>query len=335
MESPVAAEARMQGEIEALRLQHSETQDLYREVCVLLFFRYGITPTANKLYQLVRKGSMSAPAEALARFWETLREKSRVRIEHPDLPEPLREAAGEMIGALWQRAQASAQDALVQLRDEARASVVAADATVQTAVARAQVAEEALNAITAELHATREKLNNAQADVARAQGEVATLQRQVDADSAQRRELREALNAAQQRFSQEIEQQRAAAAGIEERHDADMKRVLLDVDRERGTAAKLQKELEQARRAQAEQAELHRQQTAEKHQQAETLRQRAGELEGSVTELRGQRDRLMRDLDSLRKRLEETMSTAKPTRARPGRVKSTSPARTNKSKRAS
>ncbi len=36
---------------------------LYREVCGLLFFRYGVTPTANKLYSLVRKGSMGTPAE--------------------------------------------------------------------------------------------------------------------------------------------------------------------------------------------------------------------------------------------------------------------------------
>jgi len=41
-----------------LRERFPRTQDLYREVCVLLFFRHGITPTANKLYQLVRKGSM-------------------------------------------------------------------------------------------------------------------------------------------------------------------------------------------------------------------------------------------------------------------------------------
>ena len=56
---------------------------------MLLFFRHGIAPTANRLYQLVKKGSMNAPAEALARFWATLREKSRVRIEHPDLPAEL------------------------------------------------------------------------------------------------------------------------------------------------------------------------------------------------------------------------------------------------------
>ena len=87
-------------EIERPRVDFPDTQDLYREVCVLLFFRYGVTPTANKLYQLVHKGSMSAPAEALRAFWEDLREKSRVRIEHPDLPDSLRAAAGEMGEAL-------------------------------------------------------------------------------------------------------------------------------------------------------------------------------------------------------------------------------------------
>src|SRR5260370_36000221 len=83
-------------DIDQLRAQFPNTQALYREVCVLLFFRHGITPTANRLYHLVKKGSMDAPAEALTRFWATLREKSRVRIEHPDLPPALQSATGEL-----------------------------------------------------------------------------------------------------------------------------------------------------------------------------------------------------------------------------------------------
>ena len=76
-----ATEKQLITDIERLREEFTQTQDLYREVCALLFFRYGLTPTANKLYQLVRKGSMTAPADALNKFWEDLREKSRVRIE--------------------------------------------------------------------------------------------------------------------------------------------------------------------------------------------------------------------------------------------------------------
>ncbi len=46
----------LQADIAALRGRFTDTRELYREVCALLFFRYGVTPTANKLYSLVRKG---------------------------------------------------------------------------------------------------------------------------------------------------------------------------------------------------------------------------------------------------------------------------------------
>jgi len=331
VETLPVAEARLQSEIDALRAQYPETQDLYREVCVLLFFRYGMTPTANKLYQLVRKGSMSAPAEALAKFWETLREKSRIRIEHPDLPQPLRDAAGEMVGALWQHAQAAAQEALKQLQEESRASVLAAEGAAQSAVAQALAANEALSAARAQLQATQENLTGAQGELARAQGEVAALQRQVDAGTAQRQEMQEALSAAQQQFTEELEQQRKAAAAAEGRHAGEMKRVLLDIDRERGNTAKRQKDLDQARRMFSDQTEVHRQQMADKQQQADALRQRLGELDGSLVELRGQRDLLLRDVEGLRQRLER-VPAAKAAKVRPAKANTTGAAKSNRSK---
>ena len=312
METPAAIEGRMQAEIEALRAQHPETQDLYREVCVLLFFRYGMTPTANKLYQLVRKGSMSAPAEALSKFWETLREKSRIRLENPDLPEPLRDVAGEMLGALWQRAQTEARQALDLLREEARAEVVSADLAVQASNTKAQACEEALGNVRAELHAALETLSATQADLAHAQGEVAALQRHADAAVAQRSEHQEALSAAQDRYTRELERLHAAAEAVEERQSAEMRRVLLEVDRERSNVAKAQRELEQTRRALNDQAELHRQNDAERQRQAERLSQRNGELEGSVAELREQRDQLKEDLANLRLRLEGVLPVKVP-----------------------
>jgi hypothetical protein len=108
----------LQQEIEALRTQFPETRALYREVCVLLFFRHGITPTANRLYQLVRRGSMNVPSEVLARFWADLREKSRVRLEHPGLPEALRTDAATLLSGLWERAVAQAEEALEAQRLE-------------------------------------------------------------------------------------------------------------------------------------------------------------------------------------------------------------------------
>ena len=311
MDTPAIAEARLQTEIDALRTQYPDTQDLYREVCVVLFFRHGLTPTANKLYQLVRKGSMSAPAEALNRFWETLREKSRIRIEHPDLQQSLQDAAGEMVGALWQRAQAAAQEALGPLREDARAKVIVAEGAAQAATARLQDVELTLRGVQQELQAMANKMADVQAELARTQGESTSLQRQIDANAAQRRELQEGVQTAQQRFTHELKQQRLSSTNLEERHAADMRRMLLDVDRERVLATKLQKDLAMCQRVQADQTELHRQQVTEKQVQAEELRQRNGELEGSLAELRVQREQLLRDLVDMRSRLESKIPVKK------------------------
>lgn len=105
----MTTEAQIQADIDNLRDRFQDTPALYRETCALLFFRYGITPTANKLYQYVRKGSMSAPAEALSKFWDELREKSRIRVERADLPEEVKAAAGELVAKLWGEAQAASE----------------------------------------------------------------------------------------------------------------------------------------------------------------------------------------------------------------------------------
>jgi chromosome segregation ATPase len=303
---------RLQGEIDALRVRFIDTQELYREVCTLLFFRHGITPTANKLYQLVRKGSMSAPSEALARFWETLRDKSRVRIEHPDLPNELRDAAGEVIGALWQRAQALAQDSLAAARGEAQASVLAAQAAAEAAGAEAEGLSQALAQVREQSQANEAALRSTEQDLARERGETAALQRHVDDAAQQRRELQDALQATQQRFTHELEQQRGAAAAAEERYNADLRRALLDVDRERSAAIKAQKELEQVRRAGAEQAAQHRASLETLQEERAQISQKLGVTEGALAETRSARDALSRQLDKA------LLAKTRPSRKKPG-----------------
>ena len=124
MTHPLINEKQLQAQIEELKIQFPDTQDAYREACVLLFFRYGIKPTANKLYQYVRKGSMSAPADALNKFWSELRDKSRVRIERSDIPENIKSGAGELIAKLWVDAQKAAQDGFSELIDNATSEIL-------------------------------------------------------------------------------------------------------------------------------------------------------------------------------------------------------------------
>lgn len=157
MSDLAADESRLTAEIERLKADFPKTRELYREACALLFFRFGITPTANRLYQLVRKGSMSTPTAVLGEFWAELREKSRVRIEHPDLPADLQAAAGELVAALWNRSSADAAGALDALRAEVEAERVAAKAEVAALQADLARTETALEQRTAALLAADRK----------------------------------------------------------------------------------------------------------------------------------------------------------------------------------
>jgi hypothetical protein len=153
-------------DVDSLRERASDTRALYREVCALLFFRYGITPTANRLYQYVRKGSMNVPAEVLSAFWKDLRERTRVRIDHPGLPDGLRQTAGSLVQELWAQALAEANATYDAARD---AAALEAE-SLRRSVAAAESAREALEQ---RLQNTRERLADAERELADARAQAA------------------------------------------------------------------------------------------------------------------------------------------------------------------
>lgn len=310
-----SVEQQIQAEIERLRSQFPETQDLYREACLLLFFRFGITPTANKLYQFVRKGSMSAPAQALAKFWADLRDKSRIRIEHPDLPEDLGTAAGELAAALWKKARASAEETLAAQRAETQATAAAAHAAEVSA-------QGALNL-------ARRELDSAQNEARRAQGETRSLEQRLAAEVASREatearlsqagqdihRLQTAIEHARREFAAELEEQRASVRLTEERFRAAEERALAEIDRERTRSAKLQKEIEQVRAGASQATNRHQSEVSLLHAEAGQLRQTIGVLEGQLQATQSDRERTSAAAESLRQQLTQSASQAAGCRA--------------------
>jgi chromosome segregation ATPase len=305
MNTPESTENQLLADIDALRSQFPHTQDLYREVCTVMFFRYGITPTTNKLYQLVRKGSMSAPAEALNRFWEVLRDKSRVRIEHPDLPESLKNAAGDLVVALWSAAQRAAQEGLATLRSEAQAQV----AEARQAQAVAENDRDAIRAshalVTQTLEQAHARIGELEQTVVAREATNAEREGQVQHARSENASLQQKLEDARREFAHELEKQRSAANLAAERFRAAEARALMEIDRERTTAAKLQKELDASRAATEVLAERHRTVIAELNDQLGNVRQRAGELEGSLKAVSANRDLIQEDLKSVQSLLED------------------------------
>lgn len=186
-------ETQIAAEIAALRAVNRDTRELYREVCGLLFFKYGITPTANMLYQYVRKGSMSTPAQVLARFWSDLRERSRVRIDHPDLPQPLRESAGELVLELWSRAQDAAARSFELQAADAAGAVRAAEARAEQAEEDARLLDQRLIAMGAELSSARSQAVDLGRQLATIQGRLASMTDMLRDQADEMRELRTEL----------------------------------------------------------------------------------------------------------------------------------------------
>jgi hypothetical protein len=320
-------ETRLAAEIERLKAEFPKTRELYREACALLFFRFGITPTANRLYQLVKRGSMSTPTQVLGEFWTELREKSRVRIEHPDLPADLGAAAGELVATLWTRASASAGTALDALRDEVEAQRAEAQQAVAAARDELVRVETALEQRTAALLAAQVEVRNL--DKAQAEGHAqrqaleAELGRRSTALAARDREI----VAVRETFSRDLEKLREAAERAEERLRAAEKRALLEIDRERGAVAKLQKELEEAtRRADRKDAD-HRRSSETMQAQLGDARHQAGVLQGRLDAVQATNATLQEQLAAQR---EADAHEIRPVRAKAVTARSTAtrPART-------
>ncbi len=193
----IVTDTRIAADIDALRASHPDTRALYREVCGLLFFRYGITPTANKLYQYVRKGSMSTPAEVLGQFWSDLRERTRVRIDHPDLPEALRERAGDLVLELWGMARQEASDALAFRAREVDAERAAFDARLSGLQSELAAERDHRARLERELADSRAHAEELAREVATAQGRLASMTEMLRDQSDDTQRMRSALAAAQ------------------------------------------------------------------------------------------------------------------------------------------
>lgn len=300
-----ATEAKIHADIEALRGTVQETPALYREVCAILFFRYGITPTANKLYQYVRKGSMSAPAEALAKFWDELREKSRVRIEYPDLPETMKTAAGELVSVLWSQAQAAAKDGLQIFRVEAQSAVLEAQTEKAVAEDGRTTALKDLGLARQATQAAVDRTFDLERELAAERASKEVFAVQIEASGRQRIALEVALTDARRDFTEELEKLRQALQRSEERLEASEKRALLEIDRERTAAARAQKEMTQLRQTHQEAADCHRAEVTQWQRELGEASQRLGMAEGILQELRAAHQQQAKQVHALRGLLAE------------------------------
>jgi len=273
-----------------LREQFSNTRDLYREVCALLFFRYGITPTTNKLYQFVRKGSMSVPTEALSNFWKELREKSKTRIEQPDLPEDIGNMAGEMMAKIWSKSQISAHESLTTLRSEVENEATKLRLKVDSIVIERDDAISKLQTTEGKLHNESLKLKASELLQATSESQRCLLEQRLDSSN------------------RNIEQLQISIKETNDHNQVKLSVAMRDIKREQVRVTDLEAELIAARAAYANLQEKNEIESNLLKTQFSDLRERAGELNGQLQLTKSSNTQLNALLEDKEEKLKEIIA---------------------------
>jgi hypothetical protein len=292
MNAIIVNEQQLQIEIEKLKIQFSDTKDIYREVCILLFFRYGITPTANKLYQYVRRGSMSAPAEALNKFWLELRDKSRIRIERNDIPETISLAAGDFVATLWNEAQKAAQAGFTDLIENATAEIL--KFKLESQLARQDATKLQVQLDESNLELKKAKKLTSEADyllqvntTALVHQEKSLTELKIERDNFQQLLIDTKLS-----FSKDLEGVNLSLYKAEERYVALEKKSLLEVDRARQQIKSLEKEMLALRQTGKKEQSSYINELDKKMNVIAVLNNKVGMLNGKLIEIAKQNKKI-------------------------------------------
>jgi hypothetical protein len=276
------SERKLIEDVEILRTQFPQTKDLYREVCGLMFFRYGIQPTANKLYQLVRKGTMSTPAQAVSNFWAELRDKSRVAIEHPGLPENVRDIAGNAFSVIWNAALEAANQNLDSFKTELTQLKAQYDKDLVDASIKLNQSTQNNNQLVSELQAIKNELQEANKKILidtqiSAGQNKSLLELKVEKDK-----LEAALKNIQREYSNEVSKMHDTLKLSDERFRKLEAKTLMDLDRERQQSTKIAIELKQVIKSGSKAQTAFNSQLTKNQKIINELRENIGLLKGQL-----------------------------------------------------
>jgi hypothetical protein len=302
MNAIIVNERQLQIEIEKLRGEFTETQDLYREVCVLLFFRYGITPTANKLYQYVRRGSMSAPADALNKFWSELREKSRVRIDRTDIPESISLAAGDILAALWNEAQMAAQAGFTDLTENATAEIIKYKLDAELARQDVTKLKVKLDECNLDLKNTQKRLSEADNLLLVNTNTLAMQEKTLKSLKIERDNLSTLLSEEKATFSRDLNLINASLQKAEDRFRSLENKSLLEVDQARQLIKCLEKEIISLRKITKDDQSSYFKDLIKNQNTIATLNEKVGTLNGKLIEISKQLSKTSRKLAQAEKK---------------------------------
>ncbi|PPD10418.1 DNA-binding protein, partial [Methylophilus sp.] len=233
-----------------------------------------------KLYQLVRKGTMSTPAQAVSNFWIELRDKSRVAIEHPGLPENVRDVASNAFSVIWNAALEAANQNLVSIKGEMDQLRSRYEKEASEAAILLKKSHENTKQLAEEIRALKNELQEGNKKILVDAEILANQNKTLLELKNDKSKLEVDLKNSQKQFSHEVHKMHESLKLSDERYRKLEAKTLIELDRERQRSVKLEVELKQTIKAASKAHSSYSAQTAKSQKLINELRENIGLLKG-------------------------------------------------------
>lgn len=257
----------------------------------ILFFEHSIYPSAKVVLECTQQGSLTDINRDVQEFWRELRERSRVKLDVPGMPEDLQIAFGESLGQIWQLAVDKANESLDEVRAVAAAQIRDARQQAIDSQAEAQAALARIEEVERELVRERSRREVAEKTTEVQAAEISSLTASIEQWRVRLADEAGARRDAEARFSRDLQAERE-----------DRQR---EAERYKGEVNFAKQQIEAAR-------ESERRAREEVSVELASYRQRLGRSEDArtaatelVAELRGAKTSLERRVEELQERLKE------------------------------
>lgn len=189
----------------AARLTPQSTRkEASRLAASVLFLDHGVYPSAKVVREFTQQGSLTDINRDLQEFWRDLRDKARVQIDAPGLPDELLGRFGEALREIWTLATAKAGEDLEAMRQEAESQVRDALVHLVQAKEARTAAEERIQAVEQDLREERERREAAQTRAEVQHAEIEALTQALDTWRRRHADEAGARKEAEERFSRDL-----------------------------------------------------------------------------------------------------------------------------------
>lgn len=258
----------------------------------------------------IQEKPRSPPTEEVGKFWDDLRHRARVDIQHPDLPDQIKALAAEAIAALWSQATEAARGELAAARlelqqeaEQARAGRDAAEQAVAGLHAAAEQHRVDMEGVQAEAQAARAELEAERRAHSGTQARVEQMQSQLEEASRQQQALQDG-------FVAELARARDAVEAANERATGAERRALKEIELERQARARADSTTEAARQKLSEVEAAAREQAVQNAAKVTRLEIDANQAELALDAAVKARDGLREQVAELQLQLADSQQAA-------------------------